>query len=71
MTKLMDMGEIFVEGKNIDEIMEKLNNGDGDWSYYYRPDCSMVDAYFCEEEGFCKLDFNGDYADAMYDVIED
>jgi hypothetical protein len=73
MTKLMDVetGEVFTEGNNINEIMEVLNEDSGDWSYYYRSDCSMVDAYFCETEDSGKLDCDGENADTIYEVIED
>jgi hypothetical protein len=51
--------------------MEVLNEDSGDWSYYYRSDCSMVDAYFCETEDSGKLDCDGENADTIYEVIED
>ena len=72
MTKLMNVetGEVFAAGNNINEIMEELNEDDGDWSYYYRSDCSMVDAYFCESEESGKFDYDGKNADTIYDVIE-
>lgn len=73
MTKLMNVetGEVFAAGNNINEIMEELNEDDGDWSYYYRSDSSMVDAYFCETEESGKFDYDGENADTIYDVIED
>ena len=68
MTKLMDCaGNVFAEGENINEIMEELNCSHSDWEYWYRP-CGVVDAYYCK---YGKYDYDGEEADAIYDVIED
>lgn len=68
MTKLMDnTGHVFVEGENIDKILEELKKDNGDWEYWYRP-CGVVNAYFAKDG---KTDYNGEKADETYDVIED
>ncbi len=56
--------------QNINEILEELNKN-SDWSYYYRPAHSTVDAYFCKRGESGKFDYDGENADEIYDVIED
>lgn len=71
MTKLMtDTGYVFVEGENIDKILEELNYdpyGSNEWRYYYRPSDGVVNAYFANEDG--EADYNGEFADETYDVV--
>ena len=73
MVKLIDStGEIFAEGKTIDEIIKKLNddqNGSNEWRYYYRPSDGVVNAYFNTNSG--EFDVCGEKADTTYDVIND
>ena len=73
MTKLIDStGEIFMEGKTIQEIIKKLNddqNGSNEWRYYYRPSDGVVNAYFDTDSG--ESDTCGEKADVIYDVIND
>ena len=69
MTKLMDSaGNVFVEGKNIDEIIEELNKDNGDWEYWYRRPYGVVDAYFSKDG---ESDVLGENADEIYEVVED
>lgn len=73
MAALMDKrGNVFVEGKNIYEIMEELNddsNGSNEWRYYYRPFIGVVNAYFAPNGESFFSDVNGEEADETYDVI--
>ena len=64
-------GHVFAEGENIDKIMEELNYdpyGGNEWRYYYRSSDSVVYAYFTTSG---EADYNGEFADETYDVIED
>lgn len=70
MIKLINAGEVFATGNTIDEIVEELNES-GDWYYVYRPEASVVDAYFATDEDEANSDTNGENADEIYDVIED
>ena len=69
MTKLLDSaGHVFTEGENIDKIMEELNKDNGEWEYWYRHSCGVVDAYFSKDG---ESDVRGENADEIYEVVED